>query len=77
MKKKLKGAEKAPSRLSGLMWWTTLAMAVLATPIIGASMAVATTQSPMGQVAVFIVSCWVSTWLGMWLMRKADRYHIK
>lgn len=54
---------------SGLMWWTTLLVAVLAVPSLGVVIASASQLEGFGGIIVFILACWVSTYLGMKLMQ--------
>lgn len=66
-----------PDHFSGLVWWITLIMAVVAVPIVGTSVALAATDSAFLQMVVFVLTCWACTWLGMWLMKKADAHQKK
>lgn len=68
---------KADSQFAGLVWWITLIMAVVAVPIVGTSVALAITESAFLQMIVFVLTCWACTWLGMWLMKKADAHQQK
>lgn len=54
---------------SWIYWWTFLVVAVLAVPSIGFVVAM-TVSGNLGQVIVFMLSCWISTYLGMRLMKK-------
>lgn len=63
---------QASSPLSAVMWWVTLIISVIALPIIGASLALALSENATIQVLVFMMVCWLCTWAGMWLMRKAN-----
>ena len=65
---------KFTSPFAGLLWWTTLVMAVIAVPLIGTSVALAMTDSQFTQMLIFIGTCWACVWLGMWLMKKADEH---
>lgn len=56
----------------GLVWWATLIIAVLAVPAISAVVTMMLPLGDMGRIIAFVVGCWVCTWLGMWLMHKAD-----
>ena len=61
---------KSCSNCSGsLMWWAMLLVAVLAVPAIGAVVAFASHLQGIGALIVFILACWVSTFLGMKLMQ--------
>ena len=54
---------------TNLMWWAMLVVAVIAVPSVGfAIVSVSGTQGMM-QVAVFMLTCWVCTYLGMKLMQ--------
>lgn len=55
---------------TGIYWWMFLLVAVLAVPSIAFIVAATVPDRGIGQVAVFILSCWVSTFLGMKLMKK-------
>ena len=69
-------ARKPESALYGLMWWSTLLIAVIAVPTLGVTVALASGgQSELILIGVFVITCWASVWLGMWLVRKADKYH--
>lgn len=58
------------SGCSGVFWWTTLLAAVLAVPSAGFIVAsVIPADQEMAQVLVFILACWLSTFLGMRLMQ--------
>jgi len=63
--------------VAGLVWWTTLVMAVIAVPLIGGIVAMAITKSASMQMIIFMLTCWVSTWLGMWLMKKSQTHHLE
>jgi hypothetical protein len=54
---------------SGIMWWATLVMAVLAVPSFGAVVALMAPLQGLGQIVVFILACWLCTYLGMKLMQ--------
>jgi hypothetical protein len=54
---------------SGIMWWATLLVAVLAVPSIGAIVAFASQLHGVAGIVVFVLACWVSTYLGMKLMQ--------
>jgi hypothetical protein len=51
------------------MWWATLLVAVLAVPSIGVVIASASQLHGLGGLVVFVLACWVSTYLGMKLMQ--------
>lgn len=53
----------------GIMWWMTLLVAVLAVPSLGIIVSMALKVEGIVQVLVFVVTCWVSTYLGMRLMQ--------
>ncbi len=55
----------------GAIWWSMLLVGVIAIPAIALIVTFALPLSEAGQVFSFIVTCWVSTWVGMWLMKKA------
>lgn len=52
----------------GLMWWTTLVVAVIAVPCFALVVATMSPLRGLGEIAVFILACWLSTFLGMKLM---------
>lgn len=56
------------SGCAGLMWWTTLVVAVLAVPAFGVVVASIVPLEGIGSIAVFILACWLCTFLGMRLM---------
>lgn len=49
-------------------WWAMLIVAVLAVPCLGILIALALGAQGFFGVAVIIVTCWISTYLGMRLM---------
>jgi hypothetical protein len=53
---------------SNLNWWVTLVVAVLAVPSFGIIAALMWGSKGIGEVIVFIVACWLCTYLGMKLM---------
>lgn len=53
----------------GLMWWMTLLVAVLAVPAIAAIVAAALPFKGLGELIIFVLACWASTYLGMRLMK--------
>jgi len=55
---------------AGIYWWTFLVVAVLAVPSIGFVIAMAVPGNAMSRVIVFVLTCWISTYLGMHLMKK-------
>ncbi len=68
------------SGVSRLMWWTTLLVAVLAVPSIGVVIASASQLQGMGGIVVFVLACWLSTYLGMKLMQNpkmSEKFRIK
>jgi hypothetical protein len=50
-------------------WWATLVIAVLALPALGIIVSLLSGAHGFFQVAIFIVTCWVGTYLGMLLMK--------
>ncbi len=50
-------------------WWASLVVAVIAVPSV-AFVAAAIVPGNLGQVIVFVVACWISTFMGMLLMQK-------
>lgn len=55
---------------SHIYWWASLVVAVLAVPSIGFIIASIVPGKGLGQIVVFVLTCWVSTFLGMRLMKK-------
>ncbi len=54
--------------VSKLMWWTTLLVAVMAVPGFGVVIAFMSPTDGVFQLAVFVLACWLCTYLGMKLM---------
>lgn len=61
------------SEVSGVYWWAMLLVAILAVPSIGFIIAYALPIGELGQLVAFVITCWVSTWVGMWLMKKTGK----
>ena len=57
------------SGCTGIWWWATLLMAVIAVPTLGVIVVSLSGAQGMMQIAVFMLTCWVSTYLGMRLMQ--------
>ena len=53
---------------SKTMWWMTLLIAVLAVPAFGLVMAAMFPVTGLGQIFVFVLACWLCTYLGMRIM---------
>jgi len=53
-------------------WWAILVVAVLAVPALGILIALVTGARGFFGVAVIMVTCWISTYLGMRLMKIYD-----
>ena len=67
------GSEKSACfNFETLLWWTMLVVAILAIPSAAAIITSALPAGGIAQVLIFVVACWGCTWVGMWLMRKAD-----
>ena len=60
--------QEKSSNASKLMWWTTLVVAVMAVPGFGVVVAFMSPTSGVLQLAVFVLACWLCTYLGMKLM---------
>lgn len=58
------------SGCTGMMWWMTLLVAVLAVPSFGIIATYLIPVKGIGEVVVFILACWLCTWLGMRLMQR-------
>lgn len=54
---------------TGLMWWATLVVAVLAVPSFGFIVSSIIPVRGVGELVVFIGACWFCTYLGMRLMQ--------
>lgn len=60
--------------VTGLMWWVTLVVAVLAVPSAGLIIAKAIPMgNVLGETIVFILACWACTYLGMRLMQSTGK----
>jgi hypothetical protein len=57
------------SGCTGIWWWATLVVAVIAVPTLGLIVAALLHAEGMMQIAVFMITCWVSTYFGMKLMQ--------
>lgn len=55
-------------KVMGLMWWATLIVAVLAVPSFGFVVSYILPFRGIGELVVFILACWLCTYLGMRLM---------
>ncbi len=62
---------KVETAIRGVMWWTMLLVGVLAIPMLAFVIASGFQWGQFGQVCVFISACWISTYIGMWLMKKS------
>ena len=51
-------------------WWSFLVVAVLAVPSVGFLIAMVVPEKEIGQLVVFVLTCWTCTYLGMRLMKK-------
>lgn len=68
------------SGCSGIWWWATLVVAVIAIPALGLVIAAAFQAEGMVQIALFMVTCWLCTFLGMKLMQSpkmSERFNTK
>jgi hypothetical protein len=57
------------SGCTGIWWWATLVITVVAVPTLGLAVANFFHAQGMMQIAIFMLTCWVSTYLGMKLMQ--------
>ncbi|MDE3015374.1 MAG: hypothetical protein KGI29_00415 [Pseudomonadota bacterium] len=57
----------------GVAWWAMLVVAVLAVPAVGVVVSLVSGTRGFFAVAIFIVTCWISTYLGMKLMHRVDK----
>ncbi len=53
-----------------IYWWSSLVVAVLAVPSIGFVIASVVPGRELGQIVVFMLTCWLCTFFGMRLMKK-------
>jgi hypothetical protein len=53
---------------TGVMWWTTLLITAVAVPSFGFAMSYLFPFRGILQLVVFILACWLCTYLGMRLM---------
>jgi hypothetical protein len=60
--------ENKDSVSQGIMWWATLVVAVLAVPAFGFIVASGVQVNGALQLVVFVLACWLCTYLGMKLM---------
>jgi hypothetical protein len=63
-----KDGKECSTGCTGIMWWATLVVAVLAVPSFGVVVASVVPIRGAGEVVVFILACWLCTYLGMRLM---------
>ena len=62
--------DKDSSVMGTLIWWATLVVAVLAVPSIGFIVSRLIPIKGIGELLIFILSCWFCTYLGMKLMHR-------
>lgn len=62
-------------KFEGIAWWAMLIVAVLAVPSVGAVVALMSGAKGFFAVAIFIVTCWISTYLGMKLMHNTNKHN--
>jgi len=55
--------------VTGIWWWAMLLVAVLAVPSFGFMVALTIPSSGYGTLAIFILACWLCTYIGILLMR--------
>jgi hypothetical protein len=62
--------ERASERSSveNALWWTTLAVAVVAVPSFGFATSQILPMAGVGKLIVFVLACWLCTYLGMRMM---------
>ncbi|MDE3060934.1 MAG: hypothetical protein KGJ06_07975 [Pseudomonadota bacterium] len=56
------------SGCQGINWWATLVVAVIAVPSFGAVVVALSGVKGFASLAVFVLACWLCTYLGMKLM---------
>lgn len=66
------GVMFSSSTFDAVLWWVMLLVAIFAVPSIAFIITFATPLPDAMQIFVFMITCWLSTWIGMWLMRKAQ-----
>ena len=54
-----------------IYWWAMLTVAVLAIPALAIIITSALTLDGIGEIAIFVISCWACTYLGMHVMAKS------
>jgi hypothetical protein len=54
--------------MGSMAWWATLVIAVLAVPSFGVVAAKMVGIQGLGEIIVFVLACWLCTYLGMRLM---------
>ena len=67
-----KGCCGANSSWEAISWWTKLVVAVLAVPSFGFIIAAFVPGRGLGQLIVFVLACWLCTYLGMRLMKNQE-----
>jgi len=63
-----KESHKSCGGCTGIFWWATLAVAVLAIPAFGIVVSVIFPFRGLGALVIFVLACWLCTYLGMRLM---------
>lgn len=63
-------AAKCGGCWTGIYWWASLVVAVLAIPSVGFVMVKILPGHGITELAIFVLTCWVCTYLGMRLMKK-------
>ena len=61
-----------PTGTASYFWWAKLVVAVLAVPSLASVLASSLPLGDLGQLLVFVVACWICTYMGMKLMQSAD-----
>jgi len=57
----------------GIYWWACLVVAVIVVPSIAFAVTVALPGTGFAEILIFIVTCWVCTFLGMKLMKPWEK----
>lgn len=65
----MEGKECGLAKCGDITWWAKLVVAVLAVPAMGIIITSLFPATEFFQLAIFIVACWVCTYLGMRLMQ--------
>ena len=76
----MNNANQNCSGCDGIWWWATLVVAVIAVPTLGLIVVSIFNAEGMMQIALFMITCWLCTYLGMRLMQNpkmAEKFTFK